>query len=125
MTTEVNKIKTNNYNCDERVIVPPVDIFETQNEYVIKADMPGVDKQDVDITLDNDVLAISGKINQNENETNLKYREYSLYNFCRNFNVGKDINGDAVKASMENGVLTLTLPKKEEVKPKKIEITTH
>ncbi len=125
MTTEVNKIKTNNYNCDERVIVPPVDVFETQNEYVIKADMPGVDKQDVDITLDNDVLAINGKINQNGNETNLKYSEYSLYNFCRNFNVGKDINGDAIKASMENGVLTLTLPKKEEVKPKKIEITTH
>ena len=125
MTTEVNKIRTNNYNCDERVIVPPVDVFETENEYVIKADMPGVEKQDIDITLDNNVLAINGKVARDEDEASMKYNEYSLFNFCRNFNVGRDINGDAIKASMENGVLTLTLPKKEEVKPRKIEITTH
>jgi HSP20 family protein len=125
MTTEVNKIKTDNYNHKERVIVPPVDIYETDNEYVIRADMPGVTRENLDITLDNDILAINGRVNEDEDGGSLKYGEYSLYNFSRSFNVGKDVDGTAVTASTEHGVLTLILPKKEKVKPKKISITTH
>jgi HSP20 family protein len=87
--------------------------------------MPGVDKGDVEITLENGTLTINGKIKNEETDNDLKYREFNLYNFYRSFNVGREINGDAIKATMENGVLVLALPKKEELKPRKIEVTTH
>jgi HSP20 family protein len=122
MTTEVNEIKTGNYN---RGTVPPVDIYETGNEYVIKADIPGVTRENLDITLDDDILAINGRVNEDPAGGSLKYGGYSLYNFSRSFNVGKDVDETAVTASTEHGVLTLTLPKKEKVKPKKVSITTH
>lgn len=123
MTTEVQKIKKDAYDREEPVIVPPVDIYETENEYVIKADMPGVDKGNINITLDDNVLDIEGKINEDTDENKkLKYREYNLNNFSRSFRVGNDIDADKISAQMENGVLTLTLLKREEVKPKKIEI---
>jgi len=125
MTTEINKIKTDSYDSAERVIVPPVDIHETENEFIIKADMPGVDKGDVEITLENGTLTINGRVKNEETGNDLKYREFNLYNFYRSFNVGREINGDAIKATMENGVLVLALPKKEELKPRKIEVTTH
>jgi HSP20 family protein len=92
MTTEINKIKTDDYNQSERVIVPPADIYETEGEYVIKADIPGVSKENIDITLDNDTLSINGKISRQEDYGVLKYSEYALYNFSRSFNVGKDID---------------------------------
>ena len=119
MTVELNNNKTN------RAIIPPVDIFETDNEYLLKADMPGVKREDIDITLDNDVLSINGKVAEDTQKAELKYSEYSQYNFSRSFNVGRDIDSAEVKAVVENGVLTLTLPKKEDIKPRKIEITAH
>jgi HSP20 family protein len=123
MTTEVKKIKKDAYQCEECVIVPPVDIYETDNEYILKADMPGVIKENLAITLDNNRLEINGKVVEDESEEgNLKYSEYKLYNFHREFNVGKDINGNAITAKLDHGVLTLIMPKKEEVKPKKLEI---
>ena len=123
MTTEVKKIKKDAYQCEECVIVPPVDIYETDNEYTLKADMPGVIKENLEITLDNNRLEINGKVVEDElEEGNLKYSEYKLYNFHREFNVGRDINGNAITANLDHGVLTLILPKKEEVKPQKIEI---
>jgi HSP20 family protein len=123
MATEVKKIKKDAYQCEECVIVPPVDIYETDNEYILKADMPGVIKENLAITLDNNRLEINGKVVEDESEEgNLKYSEYKLYNFHREFNAGKDINGNAITAKLDHGVLTLIMPKKEEVKPKKLEI---
>lgn len=123
MTTEVKKIKKDAYQCEECVIVPPVDIYETENEYTLKADMPGVVKENLEITLDNNILEINGMVTEEDlNEEDLKYSEYKLYNFHREFNVGRDINANAITANLDQGVLTLIMPKKEEVKPKKIEI---
>lgn len=125
MTVEINKIKTDGYNRNERVVVPPVDIFETENEYLVKADMPGVKREDIDITLDKDILSINGTLPEDAQKDELRYSEYSPYNFSRSFNVGRSINSAAIQASVENGVLTVTLPKKEEIKPKKIEIMSN
>jgi HSP20 family protein len=123
MNTELTKIKKDAYNNEEYVLVPPVDIYETENELVIKAEMPGVNKEGVNVTLDNNELEISGKINGNlPDKENLKYSEFNLYNYHRKFNVGEIIDRNTLSASLENGILTLTLPKREEVKPKKIEV---
>ncbi|MFH0976192.1 MAG: Hsp20/alpha crystallin family protein [Spirochaetota bacterium] len=123
MNAELTKIKRDAYNNEENVLVPPVDIYETENEYVIKAEMPGVNKEDVNITLDNNELEINGKINGNlPDEKTLKYSEFNLYNYYRKFNVDDTVDRNALKAGLDNGILTLTLPKREEVKPKKIEI---
>ncbi len=126
MTTDVKKLKKDAYNKDECVISPPVDIYETEDEYVLKTDLPGVKKEDVDITIHDNKLEINAKIDDNENSTeNLKYSEYSTDNYYRSFNVGTDINSEEIKADLEEGVLTLHLPKKPEVKPKKIAITSE
>ncbi len=118
MNTDVKKIK----GGEECVIVPPADIYETENEYVIKADMPGVSRENLEITLEKDNLEISGKVQESGNQDNLRYAEYRLHNYSRSFVVGDGINREGISASLENGVLTLTLPKSERVKPRKIEI---
>ena len=98
-------------------------IEKTSNEFIIKAEMPGVKKDAVDITLEKSELEINGKVNGNlPDNKNLKYSEYNLYNYHRKFNVGDTIDNAKLTASLENGILTLNLPKKEEVKPRKIEV---
>ena len=123
LATDVKKIKTDGYDREENVIIPPVDIYETENEYVITADMPAVKKEDVNVILHEDKLEITGTVSAEEIDAdNLKLREYALCNYHRSFTVGNNIDNGKISAKMENGVLTLNLPKKEEVKPKKIQI---
>jgi len=123
MTTELKKIKKDSYNIEKYVILPPVDVYETENEYVIKADMPGVKKENLQITIEQNQLEINGKIeNGTAKEEEIKYSEYNLYDYHRVFTVGNSINRDGIGANLENGVLTLMLPKSEDIKPKKIEI---
>jgi len=122
MTTDVKSIEKEERSGEEYVIVPSADIYETENEFVIKADMPGVGRESLEITLEKDTLEISGKVRESENQDSLKYAEYRLHNYSRSFVVGDGINREGISASLENGVLTLTLPKSERVKPRKIEI---
>lgn len=124
MTTEVQKIKHDG-DAYENIIVPPVDIYETENEYVIKADMPGVKKENIKITMNNNELEIHGETKTSEEEGKIHYREFTLNNFLRTFNTGNDIDSSKIEATLEHGVLTLILPKKEEVKPRKIEISSE
>jgi len=123
MNTELAKIRKDAFNKEEYVLVPPVDIYETENEFVIKAEMPGVKKDAVDVTLEKNELEINGKVNGNfPDEKNIKYSEFGLYNYHRKFTVSNAIDGNKLTASLENGILTLNLPKREEVKPRKIEV---
>lgn len=110
--------KTDNY---EHFIIPEVDTYEVENEYILKASMPGVSKDDLDILLEDDRLTITGKV-QKENNDNLVYQEYQPYSYKRSFRVGRDINRDQISAKINQGVLTLILAKAEEVKPRKINI---
>jgi len=123
MTAEIRKLTKDNYNTEKPVLVPPVDIYETEDEYVIKAEMPGVAKDRINVTLNNSELEITGKINGTlPEEKDLRYSEFRLYDYHRKFKVGDDIDNRRLSAKLENGILTLNLPKSEKVKPKKIEI---
>jgi len=117
MNTETVKNETGKYT-----LLPPVDIYETENEFIVKADVPGVKKEDIEITLNDNKLEIRGKVSGNEREDAARYREYTLYDFYRSFNVGNDIDANGITAQTENGVITLMLKKREEVKPRKIEV---
>jgi len=122
MITTVDKAKTNTANTEERIQVPPIDIYETDNEYLLKAEMPGVSRDNLEITLNNNELQINGKVDVDGKDDNLKYSEFLLYNYNRKFIVGDNINVNGITANLENGILTLVLPKSERVKPRKIEI---
>jgi len=121
MATEM--VKTNSSNKD-LYIVPVTDIYETHNDYTLKLEIPGVDKDNIEITLDNNELEIKAKVAADSGE-NVKYSEYTLYDYYRKFKVGDDINRNNINAKVDNGVLTLTLNKSEEVKPRKIEISVN
>ena len=119
-TQELNEKVRENY------IVPAVDIYENNDEYVLKAEMPGVSKENVEVLYEKDYLEIIGRVDL-EFEENLKVidREWRLSDYYRRFKVDNSIDRDNTKAIVENGVLTITIGKNEEVKPRKIEITTE
>lgn len=103
---------------------PAVDIYETEHELVVKADLPDVDPKDLDIRVENNVLTIRGerKFEKKVNEENYLRVERAYGSFARSFTLANSVNSDAIKADYQNGVLTLTIPKKEEAKPKQIKI---
>ena len=103
---------------------PAVDIYETEHELVVKADLPDVDPKDLDIRVENNVLTIRGerKFEKKVNEENYLRVERAYGSFARSFTLANSANSDAIKADYQNGVLTLTIPKKEEAKPKQIKI---
>lgn len=108
------------------VFMPAVDILENQNEIVILADMPGVEGKDVDIDLREDVLSIRGAVSPVEDEKEVSvYREYNWGDYFRQFTLTEVIDQGKITAKMDDGVLRLTLPKKERVKPKKIQISAN
>jgi HSP20 family molecular chaperone IbpA len=108
------------------VFIPAVDILENQNEIMILADMPGVDGKDVDIDLRNDILTIRGAVNPVEDEKEVPvYREYSWGDYFRQFTLAEVIDQEKISAKMDDGVLRLTLPKKDKVKPKKIQVSVN
>jgi HSP20 family protein len=106
------------------VWIPPVDVFETPENIVLKADLPDVNKDEVDISIENNTLTIKGERNM-ENEVNEKnfYRmERSYGTFSRSFTLPPTVAGEKVEAVFNDGVLTLTLPKREESKPRQIKV---
>ncbi len=108
------------------VFIPAVDILENQNELMILADMPGVDGKDVDIDLREDVLTIRGPVSAVEDEKEISvYREFNWGDYFRQFTLTEVIDQEKILAKMDDGVLRLTLPKKEKVKPKKIKISVN
>jgi HSP20 family protein len=105
---------------------PAVDIFEKGDDLVIRAEIPGVDKDDVDITVRNNSLTLRGerKREQEINEDNSYRLERSYGNFVRSFTLPRTVDSTRISARYDNGVLDIVLPKAEEAKPKKIEIAT-
>ena len=103
---------------------PAVDIYETEHELVVKADLPDIDPKDLDIRVENNVLTIRGerKFEKDVNEDNYLRVERSYGTFSRSFTLANTVNSEAIKAAYENGVLTLSIPKREEAKPKQIKI---
>ncbi|MCB9112560.1 MAG: Hsp20/alpha crystallin family protein [Anaerolineales bacterium] len=106
--------------------VPAVDMYQTDNEVVVKAALPGIKADEVQINVTGEVLTIKGETRQ-ENETKEKtyhMREQRWGTFERSLVLPTEVVADKAKADFEDGVLTITLPKAEEVKPKSISIKT-
>jgi HSP20 family protein len=103
---------------------PAVDIYETENELVLKADVPDVKMEDIDIRIENGTLSLKGE-RKFENETNAKgfHRvERSHGSFARYFTLPDTLETDKVHAAYNNGVLTVTFPKKEVAKPRQVKV---
>ena len=107
-----------------RAWAPSVDIHEDENSITVKADLPGVKMEDIDIEMQDDTLTIKGerKFEDEENRHGYVRIERSYGSFQRSFNVGVPVQADHINASYRDGLLTVTLPKAEHVKPKKVEI---
>ena len=104
--------------------VPAVDISETKNAYIVKGELPGVDKEDVDISIDENTLTIRGekKYEKSVDEQQDHRTECVYGSFERSFSLPKQVDINNVKAVFKNGVLKLTVPKAEEAKPKQIQV---
>jgi len=105
------------------VFTPRVDIWETEDNIYLIAEMPGVDEKGVDINLENNTLKIIGRVEPEEFEGYEKvYSEYSTGHYERTFTISQEIDTDNIKATIKQGVLKIVLPKKESAKPKRIEV---
>jgi HSP20 family protein len=109
----------------EGVWNPSVDISETKDNVIIKAEMPGLSKEDVKISVHDNMLTLTGEKKQEkeEKETNYHRVERNYGAFSRSFTLPTSVKNDNIKATYKDGVLSITLPKTEEVKPKEIPIS--
>src|SRR5216684_8181432 len=103
---------------------PAVDIYETEHELVVKADLPDIKPEELDIRVENNILTIRGerKFEKKVNESNYLRVERAYGSFSRSFSLANTVNTDAIKADYRDGVLTLSVPKREEAKPKQIKV---
>ena len=103
---------------------PAVDIYETENDLVVKADLPEVELKDIDVRVENQTLTIAGerKFEKQENVAGYHRIERSYGNFTRSFAVPNSFDTEKISASFSNGVLSVSLPKKEAAKPRQIKI---
>jgi len=103
---------------------PVVDIAEHDDDYVVKVELPGINKDDVKITLENNVLTIRGEKKQEKEskKENFHRIERSYGSFQRSFTLPMTVKNDKIDASYKDGILTIALPKAEEAKPKQIEV---
>ena len=103
-------------------MLPEVNIFETKDGYVVEAEMPGVSKEGLEITLEGNEIAIVGHRKNDVATGTPLFRERSLADYRRVFELDPAIDASKIAAKMDQGVLTLTLPKSEEVKPRRITV---
>lgn len=108
-----------------RTWMPPVDIQETQDAYRLSAELPGLTKEDINITLENNVLRLTGerKFEKDAKKEGYHRIERTYGAFSRAFTLPSQVNHEKVEAAFENGVLTITVPKAEQAKPRKISIS--
>ena len=111
---------------ETRYLKPAVDIYETEAALIVVCDVPGVDKSGITVGVDNNILTIEGKTLAREEDISKEvHREYRLANYHRQFELTEVIDQDKISAELKHGVLTITLPKAEKAKPKKIDIKVN
>lgn len=108
----------------ELPFVPSFDVKETKDEYVFRADLPGVRDEDLEISLTGNRLTVSGKREEEKREDDDRFYAYerSYGSFSRSFTLPEGVDPEHAQADLANGVLTISIPKKPEVKPKRIEV---
>ena len=106
-----------------RTFLPNTDIFETKDALVVVMEMPGVERGHADITVEDDVLTVAGRIDFSKYEKlQPVYTEYNVGHYTRSFTLSNKIDQEGISAQLEDGVLTLTLPKAKELQPRRISI---
>lgn len=104
-------------------ISPAVDIYETKEDLTFVADMPGLDEESLEITIDQGVLTVQGKAPAGVGD--FQYREFSMAGYWRQFVLPDTFDAEKAQAAINRGVVTLKIPKAEAAKPKRIEVTVH
>jgi HSP20 family protein len=128
---EVNRLFEDNFtrgrsgHADLATWAPPVDIYETENELVVKAELPDFQDKDIDVRITNNTLTIRGerKFEKDVTEENYLRIERAYGSFMRSFSLPNTVSSENIRADYRNGVLTLHLAKREESKPKQIKIS--
>ena len=128
---QVNRLFEDNFSrdrsghADMETWAPVVDIYETENELVVKADLPGLQDKDIDVRVENNTLTIRGerKFEKDVNEDNYLRVERVYGSFMRSFTLPNTVSSESIRAEYRNGVLILHMAKREESKPKQIKIS--
>ena len=107
-----------------RAFLPTADIYETEDALILSLEMPGVDRSNIDVNIDNGTLTIEGRIDFDKYEgLQPVYTEYNIGHYRRSFSLSNRIDQDKISAEMKDGVLTLVLPKSEQAKPRRIAVS--
>src|ERR1700719_3108719 len=131
LQNEVNRLFEDNFtrersaHADLATWAPAVDIYETENELVVKAELPDFQEKDIDVRITNNTLTIRGerKFETGVKEDNYLRIERTYGSFMRSFSLPNTVNSENIRADYHNGILTLHLAKREESKPKRIKIS--
>ena len=109
---------------EDKTWMPAFDITENEKEYIVTAELPGIDPKEIDVTLTDGILSVKGEKKEEKEEKEKDYHrvERRYGSFHRSFRIPGEVKSDKVDANFKDGVLRLTLPKAEEAKPKKIEV---
>ena len=106
-----------NISINPNIWKPSFEVLDMDTSYRVRAELPGMDKKDVNIEIQNDVLTISGEKKYNNENLDSNYSEFSYGEFSRSFNLPDDVKGNNIKASMRNGILALEIPRSKKIKP--------
>ena len=122
---DIKKVEVSDKKAREPAFIPDVDIIENGEHLKLFADMPGIDKSSVQVMVDSNVLSIAGEpLSSPPEGAQVEGREFTLGRYYREFAITNEIDTSAIVARVENGVLELTLPKREEVKARIIKINS-
>ncbi|MGD9683602.1 MAG: Hsp20/alpha crystallin family protein [Candidatus Obscuribacterales bacterium] len=125
-TTTVANPETERASASLPIFTPPVDIYQSENSFVVIAEMPGVDESSVDITLEKGILTIQGESHREALEGyRLVRSEAPNGNYRRMFRLSEEVDLERADAVMKDGVLRLTLPKHENARPRKISVRSE
>jgi HSP20 family protein len=106
-----------------RVFLPNADIYETPNELKVVLEMPGIEKNNVEINIEDDVLHVEGRLDLSKySGLQPLYTEYNVGHYARSFQLSSKVDQSKIDAEMKDGILSLTLPKAEEAKPRTIQV---
>ena len=107
--------------------LPPVDILEKDGNLILRVEIPGVNEKEVDVKLEGNVLTLKGerKLEKQDNKENYHRIETFYGTFSRSFTLPETVNRDGIKAEYKNGILTITIPQKPEVRPREIPVSTQ
>jgi HSP20 family molecular chaperone IbpA len=125
LTKQPNETSTLERTRSGAMYTPRFDIFENEDELLLIGDLPGVEKDGLDIRFEKNELSVYGRVTPRHSEVEYLYGEFGIGDFYRAFTIGEAIDAKKISAELKNGVLTIHLPKTEAVKPRRIEVNAE